>query len=149
MSHGIHGGVEARRREEPIAGGWIPVATNVFVDDYRNRIAFAMLAGQPTVIGYKIVSGPRGLPLDVTSVRAEYDLGAESNWDATWVTFAELTAVIEWTKAEADRRGSSGGSATEFLDHYLGVTLQAVHSFMGIYEANGFETRLVFWFTPV
>lgn len=149
MSHGIHGGVEARRRESRIVKGWIPVATNGFIDDYRNRLAFAMVAGQPTVIGYKIVSEPRGLPPDVTSVRAEYDLGGESNWDATWVTFAELTAAIEWTKAEAERRGASGGSADTFLDHYLGVTLQAVHSFMGVYEANGFETRLVFWFTPV
>jgi hypothetical protein len=77
------------------------------------------------------------LLLDVTRVRAEYDLGPDSNWDATWVTFAELSAspLLE--------------GQLRFLHHHLGVTLLAVHAFMEVYEVNGFETRLVFWFTAV
>jgi hypothetical protein len=158
VSAGLRAGLEVREamraplppRSEP-ARAWDAAAPAVDIDRVENRLLFALLAGQPTILGIGALLPSRGLPEDVSQeVRDQHDSWHGLAFDASWVTLDELVSVTEQLTATLKGLASAQGQPAEaFLSLHRSVTIDAVIAFLAVYQAHGCDTRMVFWSTPI
>lgn len=151
MSGGIRAGLEIRGHDGTPPASWYAVAPSVHVDDVPNRTFFAVLAGHPSRLGLEPLLSLRGLPGDVPlEIRKLYDDWGGEAFDASWVSYDELVTVRQRvTSAIEDVARKHDVDAGNLLKLHVGVSIEAVIAFLGICQAHGFETRMVFWFTPI
>ena len=132
------------------SGGWWLAAADVYVDEPSNRLLFTSLTGESTGLGIEPVAPLRGLPHDVTtSVRTAYHEWASAALAVSWVTYPELLEAVERVRASIDGRPAAERQKEQFHANQIGVSIQAVLSYMAVYATHGFETRLIFWTTPI
>jgi hypothetical protein len=151
MSSGMEAGLEMRGTANIPPATWQAVVPSVDIDEVPNRTIFALLAGYPSTLGLDPLFSRRGLPQDVTrEIKERYEGWGGAAHDASWVTYTELretlaclTAVLE----DSARRQTL--AADDLLKIRRGVSIVAVSAFLEVYHQHGFETRMVFWFTPV
>lgn len=142
MGCDIHAALEGRPSGETT---WWPLAIDVYI--MRNYPLFGALAGvRSTTI--EPVAAPRGLPQDTTE-QAQRFYG-ESTADAhsvSWVSYSELMQAVERAR-DAWRRyyEAKQRTMTSEVDQWMNTSIQAILDYLAIYEANGFETRMVFFF---
>jgi hypothetical protein len=149
MSHGIRASLEARRRAPDPEESWWPLAVDIDVEDYRNRLLFTALAGEPTIFNIEPGAPPRGLPDDATSaVRRLYSTWEKAAWAASWVSYAELVTLIERrdTALRTAARANDGDEHALLAQH-TSVSMQAILAYLAVYQASGYDVRLIFWFT--
>jgi hypothetical protein len=151
MSSGIRAGLEVRGTESMPPATWLAVALSVAVDEVPNRALFALLAGYPSPLGIDPVVSLRGLPRDLTRRLQElYDEWGDAAFDASWVSFEELRATAQrLTKAIEELAQKKSIAVDDFVRLQRGVSIDAVIAFLGVYDARGFDTRMVFWSTPI
>jgi len=150
MSNGIRAALEARRIQPPPSTGWWAIARDVDVDDYRNRLLFTTLAGESTVFGGEPITAPRGLPNDVTiDVKILYEEWGSAAENVSWASYAELVTAVERIHIIASSVRDSGMDGQMFLAQNIGVSVRAVVAYLAAYQDNGYDTRIVFWFTPL
>lgn len=151
MSSGFGAGLEIRGTEAMPPATWHAVVPSVDVDEVPNRTLFALLTGHPSRLCLASQLTARGLPTDVTrQVKDAYNKWAGMAYDASWVSYTELVATVErLTAAIEDEARSQGVDTHDLLYLHRGVSIDAVCAFLSAYHTHGFETRMVFWFTPI
>jgi len=113
----------------------------------RNYPLFGALAGV-RYADIPVVAAPRGLPQDATGeTQAFYEKWASSlAHSASWVSRAELIEAVERSRIVWEENRATLGRAINEVDQWRETCVQAILTFMGTYEANQFETRMVFFF---
>jgi hypothetical protein len=150
MSTGIHAAVEIRRAGPVSNASWWLAANFVYVDEPANRVLFAILAGEPTILNIEPIAPMRGLPSDVTPrVRSTYEEWGPVATGVSWVTPSELALGIQRMEAAGDTIPESEREKELFRRNQIGVSSRAVLAFLSAYEANGYHARLLFWFTDI
>lgn len=153
MSHGIRAGLEIRGTVLMPPASWLAVVPCVDVDEVPNRALFTSLAGHELAwLDLQPLLPARGLPPDVTpALREQYEAWGGSAYDATWLSYEELvTAIKRMTAAYIAKGGThTGGESGQLPLRQRGASIDAVVAFLAVYHSRGFETRMVFWFTPV
>ncbi len=150
MGYGIRASLEAQRIQPPPSTGWWSIARDIDVDDYHNHLLFAILAGEPTVFDIEPIAAPRGLPDDVTTdVKTVYEEWRSVAWDVSWVSYAELLTAMARIHTIAGSIRDSGMDERMFLAQNIGVSVQAIISYLTSYQDNGYDTRMLFWFVPL
>jgi hypothetical protein len=151
MSSGIEAGLEVCGTESMLPVQWLAVAPSVLVDEVPNRTIFTLLAGHRSELGIDPVVPLRGLPRDVSKpIQELYDAWGGTAFDASWVTFEEIMATVErLTRALEELSQQNQMAPNEFIRLHRGISIDGVLAFLSVYQARGFNTRLVFWFTPI
>ena len=152
MSHGIEAGLEIRGTDIMPPAVWYDIVPSVEIDEVPNRTLFTSLGGHYLPwLGLEPLVPVRGLPADVTQpLKERYDAWGGAAYDASWVTYEELVAAVEhMTTALAHLERHQDMDAPTLLRLHRGVSIDAVIAFLSVYHSRGFETRLVFWFTPI
>jgi len=148
MSGGIRAALEARLTSNSRDSHWWLLADEVYVDEPANRLLFAVLAGEPTIVPIDPPVPVRGLPNDVTSkVKASHADWRASTTVVNWVSYRELVATVEQFKTWIVRNPEELKSS--LVANQIGTSIDAILSYLAVFEANYFETRLIFWMTPI
>jgi hypothetical protein len=147
----MEAGLEIRGTANMPPATWQAVVPFVDVNEVPNRTIFALLAGYASALSLGPLFSRRGLPHDVTrDIKERYEGWGGAAYDASWVSYEELRATIARLTAvieESARRQAL--CADDLLRLRRGVSISAVTAFLEVYDQHGFETRMVFWFTPI
>ena len=140
MSSGMKAGLEIReteqsardRRHHAPIGMWCAIVPSVDIDWVENRGCLKVLAGHGLHPDVEPLFPRRGLPEDVTrEIKRLHDEWNGLAFDGNWVTLDELRAVAQDVR----------------LYHH--ASREATVAFLSAFEARGFDTRMVLWFTPI
>lgn len=159
MSRGIHAVLEARQLREDGASGWWTLASDPDIDWHPNKVLFGLLARDPgddyasylaqtfDLHGLEVIAGPRGVPTDssltMDTLREQWGDSAE---DVSWVTCDELASTVE--RLHAAFRQTKGINHDLSVVFDVGVSVRAILAYLAVYQANGYETRIIFFTAP-
>jgi hypothetical protein len=159
VSSGMSAGLEIRETERvPLPSyrtgpidTWFAVAPSIYINWVENRTLFNLLSGHASWLGIEPPISARGMPEDATrEVRARYDEWNGLAFDAGWVTLDELVLVVgRLTTALSAMANADGQDINELLKLHRSICIDAVIAFLTVYQGRGFDTRIVFWTTPV
>jgi hypothetical protein len=156
VSSGISAGLEIRETAKvPFPSNssesiipWFAIAPSIYINWVENRTLFNLLTGHPSWLGIEPPIPARGVPKDVTrDLRAQYDEWNGLAFDASWIPLVMVVERITTAiKAMAD---AEGRDTEELLKLHRSVHIDAIIAFLTVYQERGFDTRIVFWATPV
>lgn len=152
MSSGLRACLEIRGTATMPPDRWVAVVPSVFIDEVPNRSLFTSLAGHYLPwLDLQPLFPSRGVPADATQgTKKSYEEWGGAAYDASWLTYQEfVTAVEHMSDAIAELERRQGREASSLLRLHQGVSIDAIIAFLAVYHSHGFETRIVFWFTPV